>query len=97
MPIITGKSFVKDGDDVSFKCEYRGSQSIAWYKDDTKIINVGNKGKVKNSKYQRLTLSLKNVTSNAEGEYKCGAKFDDNNIANTSIKLDVFGKFFSLC
>ena len=91
-PHVSGKSFVKAGEDVVLKCDFTGSQAFAWYKDNKKMKGTPKaKGKLMNSSYKKrhLNLVLSNITPNQSGTYKCGV---DGTTLTSTIRLDVFGK-----
>ncbi|CAB4010177.1 hemicentin-1 isoform X3 [Paramuricea clavata] len=98
LPKVSGKSLVKVGDNVLFKCEYKGPQTIAWYKDNKKLdVKSKATGKLMNKRRgkQHLNLPLTNITSDSTGIYGCGVVFDNSTFL-TTIKLELleFAKMF---
>lgn len=94
LPKVSGTVLAKIGDNVLFKCEYNGPQTIAWYKDKKKLdVKSKAKGKLMNKRRgkQHLNLPLTNITSNSTGIYGCGVVFDNSTFL-TTIKLELFGK-----
>ena len=92
LPKLIGKSLVKPGDNVLLTCKHTGSHAITWYKDNKKIKSKRkSKGQLMNN-----TLLLTNITSDSSGTYGCSVVIDKRSFTST-IKVDVFGKYASLC
>ena len=104
LPKVKGPTLAKTGDSIKFVCEYRGRQTIAWYKDKVRIpqpnaqkknTTIGNaKTRIPYGTKQVLKLELANVQPSARGEYSCGATFDNSITAYRTILFDIFGKSY---